>query len=64
MRLVTLTAAFATDVSADDSQYAIMWDLELFPQLEADHLRHSPVSELSLNLSMVCLIDCDVGQSP
>ena len=40
---------------ADDSQYAIQWDLE--PILHgAEQLRHSPVSETSLNHSMVFLI--------
>jgi len=48
---------------ADDSQYAIMWDLEPFPELEAEQLGHPPLSEISPNLSMVCLIDCNIGQS-
>jgi len=47
---------------ADVSQYAIKWDLEPIPW-EAEQLGHSPVKENSLGLSVVCLIDGDIGQS-
>jgi len=47
---------------ADDSQYAIKWDLEPIP-CGVEQLGYCPVKENSLGLSMVCLIDEDVGES-
>jgi len=47
---------------ADNSQYAIQWESEPIPY-GAEQLGYSPVKENSLGLSMVCLIDEDIGQS-
>jgi len=46
----------------DDSQYAIMRDFKPIP-CGAEQRGYFPVKENSLGLSMVCLIDEDVGQS-
>jgi len=46
---------------ADVSQYAIKQDSEPIP-CGVEQLGYSPVKENSFNLSMVCLIDEDVGQ--
>jgi len=47
---------------ADVSQYAIKRDSQPIP-CGAEQLGYSPVKENGLGLSMVCLIDEDVGRS-
>jgi len=47
---------------ADGSQYVIKWYLEPMPW-GAEQLGYFPAKENSLGLSMVCVIDEDVGQS-
>jgi len=57
----TAVAEMRLNCQADVSQYAIKWDLDPIP-CGAEQLKYSPVKENSLGISMVCLIDEDVGQ--